>query len=114
MPRRRKRPGRRGLYLKRYTREEEELQRDNAFAAIRALYAEVLPLCGSCTRGFCRRHQRCCGNAHACVKRTWPLLSAAAQNRAQAQVATGGPRRLPPATHLEWALRRYPPTNFVL
>jgi hypothetical protein len=114
MPRRRKRPGRRGLYLKRHTREEEELQRDNAFAAIRALYAEVLPLWRSCTRGFCRRHHRCCGNVHACVKRTWPLQSAATQNKAQAQVAVGDPRRLPPATHLELALRHYPPTNFVL
>jgi hypothetical protein len=29
-------------------------------------------------------------------------------------VTAGGPRRLPPATHMEWSLRRYPPTNFVL
>jgi hypothetical protein len=49
----------------------------------------------------------------ACLARAWPLLSPQAQNRVHWQVALGGPRRLPPATHMEWALRRYPPSNFV-
>ena len=35
------------------------------------------------------------------------------QKEAYAQVQAGGPRRLPSATHMEWVLRRYPPSNFV-
>jgi hypothetical protein len=35
------------------------------------------------------------------------------QERARIEVERGGPRRLPPATHTEWILRAYPPSNFV-
>jgi hypothetical protein len=35
------------------------------------------------------------------------------QAEAHHAVMRGGPRRLPPATHTEWQLRRYPPSNFV-
>ncbi len=114
---RRKKRGRRGLFHKRTTPEEEVAQREAAFAAIRRLYREVLPLWRSCRRGDCRRHKSCCGDdgaGRACLKRTWPLLPPQAQNRAHRLVAVGGPRRLPPSTHMEWRLRRYPPSNFVL
>ncbi len=113
---RRKKRGRRGLFNKRMTPEEEVAQREAAFAAIRRLYREVLPLWRSCERGYCRRHKSCCGDDNAgrkCLARAWPLLSPQAQNRAHWQVALGGPGRLPPATHMEWQLRRYPPSNFV-
>ena len=43
----------------------------------------------------------------------WPLMPPELQKEAYAQVAVGGPRRLPPSTHTEWVLRRYAPSNFV-
>ena len=33
------------------------------------------------------------------------------QNAAYRQVMAGGPRRVPPVTHIKWALRRYPPSR---
>ena len=113
MARRRRKAGRRGLYYKRITPDEEVVQREAAFAAIRRLYAEVLPLWRSCRRGYCRRNRRCIGDIRACLKRAWPLTPPPLQERAHQAVMAGGPRRIPPATHTEWALRIYPPSNFV-
>jgi len=114
MARRRKKPGRRGLYNKRLTPDEQVVQREAAFAAIRRLYCEALPLWRACPRGRCRRHQCCFGEARACLRRGWPLMPPELQKLAIQQVAAGGPRRIPPATHTEWQLRRFPATNFVL
>jgi hypothetical protein len=113
MSKRRKKRGMRGLYNKRLTPDEQVVQREADFAAIRRLYCEVVPVWRSCRRGYCRRHQSCRGEAGACLARAWPLLPPALQNAAYAQVIAGGPRRQPPATHTEWALRRFPPSNFV-
>jgi hypothetical protein len=114
MAKRRKKSGRRGLYNKRLTPDEQVAQREAAFAAIRRLYCEALPLWRACPRGYCRRHQRCNGGARVCLTRGWPLMPPELQSKARRQVAVGGPRRLPPATHTEWHLRRYAPSNFVL
>jgi hypothetical protein len=111
--RRKRRHGMRGRFYKRMTPEEEVEQREAAFAAIRLLYAEVVPLWRSCARGHCRRHKQCCGDIRPCLTRAWPLTPPEAQNTAYAQVRVGGPRRLPPSTHSEWLLRRYAPSNFV-
>ena len=114
MTKRRKKSGRRGLYNKRLTPDGQAAQREAAFAAIRRLYAEALPLWRSCPRGYCRRHKACSGEASTCLKRGWPLMPAELQRLAFDQVMAGGPRRLPPATHTEWHLRCFPPSNFVL
>jgi hypothetical protein len=111
--RRKRKSGRRGLYNKRLTPDEQVAQREAAFAAIRRLYAEALPLWRGCRRGYCRRHKQCTGEAGACLKRGWPLMRPELQKLAYDQVSVGGPRRLPPASHTEWHLRRYPPSNFV-
>ncbi len=113
MTKRRKKSGRRGLHNKRLTPDEQVAQREAAFAAIRRLYAEALPLWRFCRRGYCRRHQQCSGEARHCLARGWPLMPAELQTQAFEEVIRGGPRRLPPATHTEWHLRRFPPTNFV-
>ncbi len=114
MSKRRKKRKMRGLFRKpRLTDEEEVVQREAAFVAIRRLFAEVLPLWRFCRRGYCRRHKQCCGDIRPCVERCWPQMPPALQNAAHRQVIAGGPRRVPPATHMEWALRRYPPSNFV-
>jgi hypothetical protein len=109
---RRKKQGRRGLYNKRATPDEQTVQREAAFAAIRRLYCEVLPLWRACARGHCRRHRCCVGDA-GCLKRGWPRMPLALQQQAYHQVLAGGPRRVQPASHKEWHLRRFPPSNFV-
>ena len=53
--RRKKRRGQLGQWHKRRTPEAQREQRAAAFAAIRKLYAEVLPVWRTCQRGFCRR-----------------------------------------------------------
>jgi hypothetical protein len=111
--RRKKKRGQRGLWNKRLTPEEEVEQREAAFAAIRQLYAESLPLWRFCRRGYCRRHQLCSGDVRPCLKRCWPQMPPELQTRAMDQVIAGGPRRVRAATHNEWHLRRYPPSNFV-
>ncbi len=112
--RRKGKSSRRGLFWKRRTPDEERAEREIAFAAIKRLYAESLPLWRVCKRGFCRRHKRCAAEGAACVPRAWKLMPPDVQERAYEEVTRGGPRRLPPATRLEQDLRRYPPTNFVL
>jgi hypothetical protein len=114
MAKRRKKRGRLGLFNKRLTPEDEVARREAAFAAIRLLYRESLPLWRVCPNGQCRRHRCCSGKVAACLRSGWPLMSAEQQAAAYKAVTAGGPRRLPPATHMEWSLRRYPPTNFVL
>ncbi len=115
MPKKRRKgkSSRRGLFWKRRTPDDERALREAAFAAIKRLYAESLPLWRACGRGYCRRHKQCAGEAAPCVKRAWPLMPPEVQERAYEEMRRGGPRRLPPATRLEWDLRGYPPTNFV-
>ena len=102
-----------GLLNKRLTLDEQAAQREAAFAAIRRLYAEALPLWRFCRRSYCRRQRTCNGDARPCLSRGWPLLPPALQVHAYNEVMRGGPRRLPPATHTEWHLRQFPPSNFV-
>ena len=104
---------RRSRYLDAVTPEAQEEQREAAFAAIRILYCESLPLWRTCPGGHCRRHQRCRGDGAACLRRTWPLMPADVQKQAIDLVLRGGPRGVRAATLRERDLRRYPPSNFV-
>jgi hypothetical protein len=108
-----KKPQKRRHYKTHFTAEEETARRQAAFAAIKRLYAEVLPVSSTCPRGHCRRHQRCFGNLGPCLERVWPQMPPEVQERAYNQVKAGGPRQVPPATSLERGLRRFPATNFV-
>jgi len=113
--RKRKRTRRgRSRYLDAVKPEGQEAQREAAFAAIRRLYCECLPLWRSCARGPCRRHRACGGDGAVCLKRTWPLMPQELQQKAFDLVRHGGPRGLSPATQRESILRGFPPTNFVL
>jgi len=100
---------------KRLTPEQEDAQREAAFAAIRALFAQVTQPWCSCPRGYCRRHHCCIAEAGpgSCLKRHWPLLTPAAQEQAHSAVIDGGAQRVRPRTRMEWSLRRFPPSNFV-
>jgi hypothetical protein len=115
MPKRRKKkPGRRGQWNKRLTPEEQHERKEVAFAAIRKLYAQVLPLWRSCQRGYCRRHRYCGGaDAQRCLEHCWRLLPEQQKTQAWCQVIAGGPRRIRPATPTEERLRNFPPSNFV-
>jgi hypothetical protein len=113
MPAKRKKSKRRGLFNKRLTPDEQAARRDAAFAAIRNLYGEALPLWRFCGRGTCRRHKLCAGDVRLCLERGWPRLPPELQVEAHHAVMRGGPRRLAPETHTEWQLRRFPPSNFV-
>jgi hypothetical protein len=104
----------RSRYLDAVTAEGQEAQRLAAFAAIRRLYCESLPLWRTCARGYCRRHHACGGDGAVCLKRTWPLMSPQLQQQAYELVRRGGPRGVHSATRREWILRGYPPSNFVL
>jgi len=108
-----KKPGLGPFHMTRPSPEQDRKRKDAAFAAIRKLYRESLPLWQVCPRGYCRRHRTCAGDAD-CLKRGWPRLPEALQMAAIEEVKRGGPRRLPPATEDELHLRRYPPSNFVL
>jgi hypothetical protein len=112
MPNRSKRK-KRSRYIDAATEAGRQAQREAAFAAIRRLYCESLPLWRTCSRGYCRRH-RCCGaDGAVCLPRAWPIMPPDVQEQAYELVRRGGPRRLRPATHMEWILRGYPPSNFV-
>jgi hypothetical protein len=113
MPAKRKKSGRRGLYNKRLTPDEQVARREAAFTAIRDLYGEALPLWRFCQSGHCRRHKTCVGDVRSCLVRGWPQLPQEVQIEAHHAVMRGGPRRLAPVTHTEWQLRRFPPSNFV-
>ena len=80
---------------------------DAAHVATWRLYCEVLALWRGCRNEKCRRHRRCLGEAAACLcgrSRACRRPTVGSGERAMA----GGPRRVPPATHLEWLVRREP------
>jgi hypothetical protein len=113
MPNRRTRK-KRSRYIDAATEAGQKKQREAAFASIRRLYCDSLPLWRTCARGFCRRHRCCRGDGKVCLPRTWQVTPPEAQQQAYNLVMRGGPRRVRSATHMEWVLRGYPPTNFVL
>jgi hypothetical protein len=68
----------------------------------------VLALWRGCRNKKCRRHRRCLGEAAACLLRAQPTIPQARLMEAEKEVMAGGPRRVPPAPHLEWIVRREP------
>ncbi len=81
---------------------------DAAHEATWRLYCEALALWRGCRNKKCRRHRRCLGEAAACLLRAQPTIPQARLMEAEKEVMAGGPRRVPPATHLEWIVRRPP------
>jgi len=103
----------RSRYIDAATEAGRKQQREAAFASIRRLYCESLPLWRTCPQAWCRRHRCCRGDGKACLPRTWAAVPPEVQQAAHDLVRRGGPRRVRSATHMEWLLRGYPPTNFV-
>jgi hypothetical protein len=108
MPSSRKKPANRQHFNKRYTPHQQQALYDAALAATRRIYCDVLELWRACKTPRCRRHRRCGGDAKECLARAYRSIPAAQHDALQAQVMAGGPHRVPPATHVEWGLRRSP------
>jgi hypothetical protein len=81
---------------------------DAAHSATWRLYCEVLALWRACRIKKCRRRRRCLCEPAACLFRALPTVPHARQPEAAKEAMAGGPRRVPPATHLEWNVRREP------
>lgn len=95
-------------FLKRRSFEQGKQLADDAHAATWRLYCEVFAFWRKCEAKPCRRHRRCCGEVAACLMRGLPAVPAGEREAAEKAVRAGGPRRIPPATHMEYVVRRQP------
>jgi hypothetical protein len=72
------------------------------------LHCDAFGLWRTCRSKKCRHHRRCRGEPAGCLMRALAFIPPARREDAAKQVIAGGPRRIPPATHLEWTVRREP------
>jgi hypothetical protein len=72
------------------------------------LYCEVFRFWRACPVKRCRRYRRCDGEPARCLMRGLPSVPQAERLAAAKEVMAGGPRRIPPATHLERIVRAEP------
>jgi len=93
-------------YLKRRTFAQGKAEVDAAHVAAYRLYCEALRFWRGCPRPACKRHRCCLGEPLRCVERGIWRVPMSMRRRAQKFVIAGGPRRVPPATHIEWTVRR--------
>ena len=106
MPSWRNKPPSKQDYHKRRTFEQGKAEIDAAHVATQRLYCEVLRFWRRCARRGCKRHRRCCGAPSGCLLRGLMFVPRSQRLRAQQHVIAGGPRRIAPATHIEWFVRR--------
>jgi hypothetical protein len=102
----REKPPTRRQFLKRRTLEQGKALADTACLATHRLYCETLGLWRSCAKAPCKRHRQCRGNATACLLGGLRHVAPERRRQAEKEVIAGGPRRIPPATHYEWVMRR--------
>jgi hypothetical protein len=95
-------------FTKRRTVDEGLKLADAAHERVWRLYCEVFGFWRTCFRKQCRRHRHCLGEPAACLMRGLPFVPPAQRLAAEKEVVAGGPRRIPPATHLEFVARREP------
>jgi hypothetical protein len=93
-------------FLKRRTFEEGKAQVDAAHVATWRLYCDVLKFWRRCPSAVCKRHRRCTGEPAGCLMRGPPSVPPAERLKAEQEVIAGGPRRIAPASHIEWTVRR--------
>jgi hypothetical protein len=106
VPKSRNKEGNEKNFTKRRTVEAGIRLADAAHAATWRLYCDVLKFWRSCRNKRCRRHRRCDGEPAGCLMRGLPMVPPNKRIAAAAEVIKGGPRRLAPATHMEWLVRR--------
>jgi hypothetical protein len=95
-----------GQFLKRRTFEQGKAEVDAAHVATCRLYCDALRFWRDCKSRACQRHRRCTGDAFHCLGAGHYLVPPSRRRRAQKIVIAGGPRRIAPATHIEWVVRR--------
>jgi hypothetical protein len=106
MPAWRNKPPDKQNFLKRRTFEEGRALVGAAHSTTHRLYCDALSLWRRCSKRSCRRHRRCCGEPTGCLLRGLPYVPPSRRRNAQQAVIAGGPRRVAPATHTEWSIRR--------
>jgi hypothetical protein len=95
-----------GHFDKRRTYEEGKAELDAAHVATCRLYCDALRFWRRCAKRTCKRHRRCTGDAFECLGAGHYLVPPSQRLRAQHSVIAGGARQVPPATHVEWTVRR--------
>lgn len=95
-------------FLKRRTFAQGKKLADDAHVATWRLYCEVLHFWRSCRMKRCERERRCLGEPASCLMRGLPSVPPAARMAAEKAVIAGGPRRIKPASHMEYVVRRQP------
>ena len=93
-------------YHKRRSFEQGKAEIDAANSATQRLYCDVLRFWRRCARRGCKRHRRCCGDPGKCLGRGSLFVPQSRRLWAQKDVIAGGPRRIAPARHIEWFVRR--------
>ncbi len=106
MPTGRNEPPNRQDFTKRRSLEDGRALVDAAHIATHRLYCDALSFWRHCPMRPCKRHRRCLGEPTGCLMRGLPSVPQAQRLQAQQDVIAGGPRRIAPATHIEWYLRR--------
>src|ERR1700691_1334646 len=93
-------------YLKRRTFEQGKKEIDAAHIATQQLYCDALEFWRQCKLRVCQRHRRCYGQPTNCIMQNFKSVPQAERLKAEQEVIAGGKRRVPPATHIEWTVRR--------
>jgi len=106
MPTSRNKPPDEQKFLKRRSFEQGKAEVDAAHIATHRLYCDALCLWRRCPRRTCRRHRGCLGEPTRCLTRGLMFVPPSRRLLAQQEVIAGGPRRIAPATHMEWFVRR--------
>ena len=89
-------------FLKRRTFTEGYALTDATFR----LYCDVLRFWRRCSWRACKCHRQCRGDPFECLPRGLIFVPQSRRLRAQQEVIAGGPRRHPPASHIEYQVRR--------
>jgi len=106
MPSQSAKSGDKQKFLKRCSFAQGKAEIDAAHIATYRLYCDAFGLWRRCRKPSCKRHRRCTGEPHACLVGGLPFVPPAEQLKVQKDMIAGGPRRVPPATHFEWQVRR--------
>ena len=93
-------------YLKRRTFEQGLELVDAAHVATWRLYCDALRLWRHCAMRSCQHHRHCLGTTNACLQRGLMFVPPSRRQRARREVIAGGPRGVPPTSHMEWQVRR--------